>query len=366
MAEAAGLRVHRYTSPHLVRFHERIVINGNIIEDAYLLELLERVKLLSQEQPVTFFEATTAAAFLAFAQHPADVVLLETGMGGRLDATNVIARPLLAAITPVSIDHAEFLGEGIKAIAREKAGIVKNGVPCVVGPQLPEAQEVIESIAAERNSDLIQFKRDWDVDIDKECFYFSNKESKTRFDAPALAGRHQYYNAATAIACMRAVPQLGVTDEAINTGLKHAAWPARMQQLTEGDLVEIVRSGDALWLDGGHNPAAGEVIANWLENTAKTNVYVVCGMLKNKDERGFIAPFANRIRMLYAVDVPEEMMSKNATDVVESARALGVEAEASPDIQSAIRRIIARETAPVTVLVCGSLYLAGHVLRTNR
>ena len=230
MMEAGGYAVHRYTSPHLVRFNERIEIGGSAISDAQLLPVLERVAQAAESHPVTFFEATTAAAFLAFSQFPADVLLLETGLGGRLDATNVIFKPLLTAITPISMDHTEYLGNTLAQIAAEKAGILKDGVPCVTGPQPAEAQAVIASKAAHWHAPLLSYGDNWSVAHQKDVLLYRSDQSELIFPMPSLPGAHQIYNAGTAIACMQALKDFSVPPEKMGQAIAGAFWPARLQK----------------------------------------------------------------------------------------------------------------------------------------
>jgi dihydrofolate synthase/folylpolyglutamate synthase len=280
--EAAGYSVHRYTSPHLVSFNERIVLNGKLVEDDYLRDLLARVERHIDDQPVTFFEATTAAAFLAFAEHPADVLLLETGMGGRLDATNMVAKPILTAITPVSSDHCSFLGDTVSAIAGEKAGIIKHGVACVTGRQQTEAANVIAEQAEALDAPLYRFDREWQLLWENGQAIYQSPERNMSIN-PALAGRHQYDNAATAVACIDRLPQFSITDSHIKQGLQNAEWPGRLQHMVKGRLPRLLPPGIELWLDGGHNPQGAEVLAQWLEDRDIKETYVICGMVKGKD-----------------------------------------------------------------------------------
>lgn len=359
--EAGGLRVHRYTSPHLVRFTERIVLQGQEIGDQHLESLLRHVAPMLQQQPATFFEATTALAFLAFAESPADIVLLETGMGGRLDATNVIEKPLLTAITPIAFDHMEYLGNTLPAIAAEKAGILKAGVGCVVGRQQAGALQVIENAAAERGVSLYRMGVEWQA---AKGHYHSTRRSLDF--SPSLAGDFQYDNAATAIACMDCLPQFGINDAHIRQGIAAARWPARLQHITEGRFSEILPPGIELWLDGGHNAQGGEVLAAWLaQQSARMPVYVICGMVRGKDMQAFLAPLAPSVRSMLAIAIPGEANSQPAEPLAGAARAVGMEAQPSESLEKALKTTLESAKAPAMIMICGSLYLAGKVLAAN-
>lgn len=345
ICEAAGYCVHRYTSPHLVRFNERIEIAGVPIADDYLLSLLTRVEHATKTIPATFFEATTVAAFLAFAENPADIVLLETGMGGRLDATNVIANPMLTCITPIAIDHAEFLGDTLAKIAYEKAGIMKPDVPCVVGLQVAEAMQVLEHVATEKNVPLFRAGKEWKINNALQ---------------PALLGPHQQMNAATAAACAKYLSGITLSAQAIETGIAQATWPGRLQQLT-GKLRDLLPIGSSLWLDGGHNPAAGEALALWAaEHSAP--LHVICGMVGGKDHAGFLQPLVPYIDTLHAVSIPNEPLSAPADLICSTAKQCAIRAETAESVEEALQSIAKTANQPICVLMCGSLYLAGHVL----
>jgi dihydrofolate synthase/folylpolyglutamate synthase len=382
MYEAAGKRVHAYISPHLVKFNERITLAGQEISDDALLELLREVQKASEQEPVTFFEATTAAALLAFARAPADAVLLETGMGGRLDATNVIARPALTAITPVSIDHAEYLGDTLGAIAGEKAGIIKPAVPCVIGPQLPEAQAVLERIASERAAPFFLYGREWSVEPDNggQAFCYRSAGQVIAMPPPALPGVHQWWNAATALACMemlsRHAPSLAVPEAAQREGIASARWPARLQRLQQGPLVELAASYSPhtqLWLDGGHNPSAGQALAEWLKHQKQQQpalrILLLCGMVKGKDSMQFLAPLAPWVENLAAITIPDEALSQPADAIEIAARQVGIPAFSAPSVQQAAARLLENPSssaeASTLLLICGSLYLAGKILENH-
>lgn len=358
--QAAGYRVHRYTSPHLVHFRERIILNGQEIDNAYLEKILGHVARVLPSQPATFFEATTAAAFLAFSERPADVLLLETGMGGRLDATNVIAKPLLTAITPIALDHTEYLGKDIASIAGEKAGIIKRGVPCVVGRQDEMAAAVLEKKAQELSAPLFRLGKEWE----REGAHYRSAARQVVLN-PALEGGFQFDNAATAVACLEQLPQFVVTDEHIAQGLAAAKWPARLQRLSEGPLLSLLPEGTPLYLDGGHNPQGGQVLASWLAGQQGREIYLVCGMVQGKDTRAFLEPVLPHVRALYAVGIQGEETSQPASAIARAANSLGIEVQEAPSVEKALQTIAERAKTPFMVCICGSLYLAGKVLAEN-
>jgi dihydrofolate synthase/folylpolyglutamate synthase len=359
MCEAAGERVHVYTSPHLVRFNERVRVAGELIADADLEAILAEIERVNAAAPITFFEITTAAAFLAFARSKADRTLLETGMGGRLDATNVVPKPDLVALTPISFDHMQYLGDTLAAIAGEKAGIIKPGVPCVVGVQPPEAAAVFERVARERGAPLRRRGVEWDFAVRRDGFEFRGRKTRA-LPRPALPGAHQYQNAALAVACAE---ELGLPDAAIEAGVVRAEWPSRLQRLTRGALADALPKDMRLYLDGGHNEAAGEALARWEDGR---KIDLVFGMLSTKNPGDFLKHVAHRVRRLRAVPIPDEALSLPASAIAEAARATGIAdvAEAA-SVDEAIRDLAPRASADVPVLICGSLYLCGKVLSEN-
>ena len=358
--ESQGHRVHAYTSPHLARFHERIRVAGTLITEADLAEVLEECERVNGGVPITYFEITTCAALLAFARTPADYALLEVGLGGRLDATNVVDNPLLTVITPVSIDHQQYLGETLPEIAGEKAGILKRGVPCVVGPQQDPAMEVIEARAARLGAPLIAQGQHWHVWEERGRLVFQDERGLLDLPPPVLPGAHQFDNAGAALAALR---HLGLPEEAMEAAVTRAHWPARMQRLTRGPLVDLV-PGLELWLDGGHNPAAGEALAAHLDTLPGRPTHLVCGMLRTKDVAGFMRPLAGHAASLTAVAIPGEVSTLAAEDTAEAARAAGLETTTADSVAEALTAIAARDPH-ARVLICGSLYLAGRVLREN-
>ncbi|MFZ3235084.1 MAG: folylpolyglutamate synthase/dihydrofolate synthase family protein [Stellaceae bacterium] len=363
--EAGGWSVHAYTSPHLVRFHERIRLAGKLIEEQRLVDLLEECERANRGAPITYFEITTAAALLAFARTPADYVLLETGLGGRLDATNVVRRPAATAITPISLDHQGFLGDTIAAIAGEKAGIIKPGSPAVIGPQPPEAARVFDARAGEIGAPLLRFDREWRCEADHDGMRYQGPRWQLDLPRPSLLGAHQIVNAGTAIACLEQLPDLPIAAATIAHGLRHIEWPARLQRLTRGPLVEALPKGWELWLDGGHNPGAGEVLAAAVSAWADRRLYLVVGMLNTKDAAGFLAPLAPHAGALWAVTIPGEQNPLPSGAIAAAARAVGLPAEESSSVAAAVTAITAADPAPALILICGSLHFAGTVLAEN-
>jgi dihydrofolate synthase / folylpolyglutamate synthase len=362
--EAGGYRVHAYTSPHLVRFHERIRLNSRLIEEEALIGLLEECERANGDVPITFFEITTAAAFLAFARVPADIVLLETGLGGRLDATNVIRRPAVTAITPISLDHQAFLGDTIADIAGEKAGILKPGVAAVIGPQPTEAETVIESRANKLDAPLFRWQSDWRCEAVGEGMRFSGRNWRLDLPQPSLIGAHQIVNAGTAIACLEQLRDFPLRHEAVAQGLRHIEWPARLQRLARGPLVEMMPSGWELWLDGGHNPGAGAILANVVAGWRDRPLFLVVGMLNTKDAGGFLAPVAPYVQGLTGVTIPGEENPLSAETIVAAARSLGMTAATALSVDAALARFMLDFDCG-RVLICGSLHFAGRVLAEN-
>jgi dihydrofolate synthase/folylpolyglutamate synthase len=365
MLRAAGKRVQAYTSPHLVRFHERIRLTSGLIDEAALIALLEHCEAVNGPEPITFFEVTTAAAFLAFAKEPADILLLETGLGGRLDATNVIGRPLLTAITPVALDHQQFLGTTLEAIVGEKAGIMKAGVPCVVGPQEPAALAVLERKAEQVGAPLFAHGRDWSFEKSAAGFRYEDATGVRDLPQPSLRGPHQVANAALAVACAARLEGFALDDDALAAGVAQASGPARLQRLTRGPLAEMLPQGWELWLDGGHNPAAGVALAESLAEWHDRPLDLVYGMLDTKVAAGYLEALAPHVHSLQAVRIPNEKASLSAETAAGHAVKAGIDATPADSVSNAVRAIIAQATGPGRILICGSLYLAGHVLRDN-
>jgi dihydrofolate synthase/folylpolyglutamate synthase len=363
MLEAGGYSVHVYTSPHLVRFHERIVLAGEKISDAELRRRLARVDALRAEFPLTFFESATVAAFLAFSEHPADVLLLETGMGGRCDATNVLPAPALTVIMPVSLDHREFLGESVEAIAKEKAGILKAGVLCVVGVQEAAAHGVIERAAAALGAPLFRHGQEWAVEPAGEGFSYRSAAWHLEGMKSALPGAFQCENAAAALACTEILqPLFPLEEEALRRGVASARWPARLQYLPLGtQYADVLGEGWHLWLDGGHNPAAGEALAAWVRERGAPP-HLVLGMIRGKDAAGYLRPLAPLLASLTVCAIPGEEKAYSAAELQEIAATLGVGARAADSPLAALEALRQAHPAGGEALIAGSLYLAGAVL----
>ena len=362
MLSASGKKVHRYISPHLVRFNERILIHGQPIAENDLAACLEQCERANTGAPITFFEITTAAALLAFNSVPADYVLLETGLGGRLDATNVCPKPELTLITPISMDHEAFLGDTLTKIAAEKAGIIKANVPLLCGNQEAEAMAVLQDRAAALNAPVRAANMDWRVVPRESGFDLLADGKVAHFSEPALAGTYQFDNAGLAVMAAR---HLGVPEDAIRQGLQTVEWPARLQPITSGPLVASLARGQEIWLDGGHNPAAGQAMADSIGRISGGRpVDVVLGMLNTKDVGAYLAPLAPHIDRLLAVEVPEEDASRDPDETASLAREMGYNASSSPSVEEAVAMLSASRSGPGLILICGSLYLAGHVLRT--
>jgi dihydrofolate synthase/folylpolyglutamate synthase len=376
MLEAAGRRVHTYTSPHLVAFNERIRlarepgVSSDIREDE-LVDVLTRVIEANAGDPMTFFEMTTAAAFLAFAETPADVVLLEVGLGGRLDATNLVARPAISVITPISLDHTELLAPTEPEIAIEKAGIIKPDVPVVVGPQSAEVTEVLEGIAAQRGAQLYLWGRDFDAYEQNGRLVYQDENRVLDTRLPELLGRHQLANAGVAIAALiHATLPEALPEDALDRGLATARWPARMSRLNAGALSKITGEATEIWLDGGHNPSAGAALAQYLaelEDRAPKPTFLIVGMMKRKDVEGFIKPFQDLAREVIAVPIiGHEDGALAVGELADRISEAGLPVCEATGVLDALRQIIAVEPGEKRILICGSLYLAGRVLAFDR
>ncbi|HEY7690359.1 MAG TPA: folylpolyglutamate synthase/dihydrofolate synthase family protein [Dongiaceae bacterium] len=369
MLEAAGRRVHVYTSPHLVRFHERIRLNGALIGEPDLLRLLEECEAANGGTPITFFEITTCAAFLAFARQPADILLMEVGLGGRLDATNVVERPQLTLQMPISYDHMQFLGHTLTAIAGEKAGIMKRGVPAVIAPQPAEAAAVFDAKARELDIEQYRYGREWNVEAAGDAMLFRDNVGERRLPLPGLAGRHQIDNAGTAVACLKYLRDFGVDGAAMARGLREVEWPARLQRLTRGPLAALLPPGWELWLDGAHNASGGEAMslmaADWAGAKNALPLYLISGSLSTHDPAGLLRPLAPYVAAVRTVIVPGDHKTLPAEAVAEAARQAGIAAKAAASVNAALADIVAAAKGPARVLICGSLYLAGSVLEDN-
>ncbi len=357
--EGWGKSVHAYTSPHLARFHERIRLAGDLISEDRLTQVLDECYSANGEESITYFEITTVAGLLAFSRTSADYTLLEVGLGGRLDATNVIT-PEVSVITPISIDHEQFLGNTLAKIAGEKAGIIKRGVPVVVGPQPDEAMEVIEDTAMRLGVPLIAYGQHWHVHEERGRLVYQDECGLLDLPLPNLMGAHQIQNAGAALAVLR---HLGADEAACEAAVVGAQWPARMQRLKTGPLVEIAGAAE-LWLDGGHNAAAGIALADVLANLPKRPTHLICGMLNTKDVTGYLRPLAAEAASLTAVSIPGEAATLSAEETEAAAKSVDLQADTAENVTEALKAILARDPNS-RVLICGSLYLAGAILREN-
>ena len=356
--EAAGLKVHVYSSPHLVRFVERIRLAGRLIEEDRLLACLLECEKINDNNPITYFEITTAIAFRAFAECPADVLLLEVGLGGRLDATNVIDKPLSTVITPVSLDHEQFLGSDLGGIAHEKAGIAKSAVPLIIARQPAPAKAAIAEYADKVGA--ICF--DWSTRPTESGFDYQDRTGHLSLPRPALQGPHQIANAGLAIACLRHQNRFDITPDNFSRGITSANWPARLQDITAGKFGQILPAGSVLWLDGGHNPAAGQILADYFSDQDRRPLYLICSMMAGKDVRGFLKPLAPHVTKIYGVKIIGED-SHDADSIAEMAQLSGIKSEAAPSVENALHALSGKKA--VRVLICGSLYLAGYILAQN-
>ncbi len=375
--EAQGQAVNVYTSPHLVRFNERIRLGksggGKLADDATLIKAIEHVRQANDGEPITYFEVTTAVALYLFAENPADYTILEVGLGGRYDATNVIETPLACAISPISYDHAEFLGSDLTGIAAEKAGILKRGVPGIIGPQDEHVLAMIGVEADAASAPLMIHGEDWTAYEERGRLVYQDEDGLLDLPMPRLAGQHQIDNAGLAIATLRRAG-VRLDPAAIETGLRQANWPARLQRLRQGPLVALAPEGSEIWLDGGHNPAAGEVLAEamaGLEERVPKPLVMIAGMQTTKDPQGFFAPFAGLARHVLCVPVPGTDASFDPELLAELAMAADLPARAMADVRSALISIAkdgdagGKDGNAPRILICGSLYLAGAVLKEN-
>jgi dihydrofolate synthase / folylpolyglutamate synthase len=371
--EAAGLRVHVFTSPYLVRLNECYRLGraggGVLVGDDELRSVLEYCECINDGQPITIFEIETAAAFCLFAEHAADVTLLEVGLGGRLDSTNVVETPLASVIAPISMDHTEFLGDTLTAIAGEKAAIIKRGVPVICAEQSPDAMSVVEAQAARWRAPLHAAGQQWHVAVERGRLVYQDDRGLLDLAAPKLFGRHQFDNAGLAIATLRAIDTFKIGIAAFEAGIVNAEWPARMQRLTSGALVNLAPPGSEIWLDGGHNAEGGRVAAaalGDLEERVSRPLVVIAGMMANKDASGFLANFAGLTRHIIAVEIPGRAGAMPPDRLADAARAFGMRVDIAPGVDAALQALsqLAYEVPP-RILITGSLYLAGHVLDVN-
>ena len=373
--EAGGLAAHVYTSPHLVRFHERIRLGGigggHFVAEDRLAEAFARCEAANSGQPITVFEITTAAALLLFSEHPADVLLLEVGLGGRMDATNVIDQPAAAVVTPIGRDHAEYLGDTVAAVAGEKAGIFKRGCPAVIAAQdYAEADEVLVRHAERVGAvPVLVGNQDFSAHEENGRLVFQDELDLFDLPRPRLAGRHQFVNAGTAIAALRAAGFGDIGTAALETGLTKVDWPGRLQRLGRGHLADLIPAGSELWLDGGHNIDGGRILAAAAADLGERSdvpLVLVVGLLGTKDAEGFLRNFVGLARALIAVPISGQMAARPAEEVAQIATEAGLSARIAPSIETALAAVadIAFERPP-RILICGSLYLAGAVLAAN-
>ena len=358
--EAAGKKVHAYTSPHLARFHERIRLAGHLISEEMLTQVLDECVVANGNANITYFEITTIAAMLAFSRTPADYTLLEVGLGGEFDATNIFDAPDLTVITPISIDHQQYLGETLGEIAVAKAGILKRNTACIVGPQPDDALDVIESKAARLNAPLKVYGQHWHIGEEHGRMVYQDEVGLLDLPLPKLIGAHQIQNAGIAIAALR---HLGFDETVCDAAVTQAEWPARLQRLRKGPLVDAAGNCE-LWLDGGHNAAAGKALAEALGRLPDRPLHLICGMLNTKDVSGFLRPFASQAASFHAVSIPGESATLSAQDTAQFAKDLGLSPKQSSSVKQAIKDIAAADPT-ARILICGSLYLAGAVLREN-
>ena len=362
--EACGRSVHTYSSPHLVNFNERIELKSKAIKESLLLYYLDLCERLNQEESITFFEITTCAAFLAFNQHKADYTLLEVGLGGRLDATNVINSPVISVITPVSIDHQQFLGESILDIAFEKAGILKYQVPAIIGKQTKEVQDKISSVAADIGAPVSMFGRDWSSKMFKDYMIYEDNDGIIELPAPSLVGSHQFENAGIAITVLKA---LKYDIKVFENSLVHTVWPARLQKLKSGPLVktmEVQPYQTDIWIDGGHNEAAGKAITSFLKTSFNGTSHIIFGMINSKDVKSFLSEMVFLLDSVACITIPGEFASLSGATVFKEAILLHNNSFEAGSIDEAISEIILQNktNSDLRILFCGSLYLCGHIL----
>lgn len=373
--EAEGYRVHVHTSPHLVEWHERYRLGedggGKFVKDALLAETIKRVAKVNAGQDITVFEMLTAVMFLLFSEHPADVAIVEVGLGGRFDSTNVITNPAVAIISSISLDHQAFLGDRVELIAAEKAGIIKPGCPVVIGEQLEEdAREVLISTARRIGSRKMVYGEDFVSYSEHGRLVYQDEDGLLDLPLPRLKGRHQYANAAAAI---RGIKSAGITvsDASIAKGLEGVDWPGRLQKLTAGRIFDLARPGTEIWIDAGHNPGAGRVIAEAMANQEDCDsrpLFLITGMLNTKEPHGFFEAFADMARHVFTVEITTSDAGLDPVVLAGEAEDAGLSAEPAASVEAAITTISQHWSdpdSPPRILVCGSLYLIGEVLRLN-
>jgi dihydrofolate synthase/folylpolyglutamate synthase len=364
--EAAGYKVHVYTSPHILQFNERIVLAGQAISDDYLTEIMDECRIASEETgiDVTFFEGTTVGAMLAFSRVEADIVLLETGMGGRLDATNVIEKPRLTIITPISLDHMEYLGETLRHIAFEKAGILKAGVPSIVSMQDPDALDILNKVAQKVGSELSTYEYDWGVERkEDESLLYKSSRGDLELTKPNLAGLHQYINAGTAIAALQELSSdFNITSSHIKEALEKTEWIGRLQRIKEGKCASLLTSEWELWVDGAHNEAGAEMLAHMLDQWSDKPTYIICGFTRGRDPESILRYFVGKAEHVIGVLVQTEPSAQTGEKIAESAKKLGFTVGSSDYVEDAVTEIVQKYPEGGRILCCGSLYLISDVL----
>jgi dihydrofolate synthase/folylpolyglutamate synthase len=364
--EAAGYKVHTYTSPHLLNFNERITLAGHDISDNALKEIADECRIAAGDMRITFFEGTTAMAYLAFSRVPADILLLETGMGGRLDATNILDNPACTVITPISLDHTEYLGPTVEIIAREKAGIIKQGVPCVASQQFDSVNLVLEQKAEELNAPLLAFGYDWVAEKTNTGMIYKSKNGDIELPRPALLGDHQIVNAGAAITAVKCLQGFDVPDSAIAEGLQNAKWMARMQAITSGKLIDRLPQGWEIWIDGAHNMAGAHIVSCVMDDWQDRPIYVISGFTRNRSATDFFKCFLGKVKFIGGVVVETELSAQTAETVADAATSLGIPAKPFDSIEEALDFFTTISDEPARVIFCGSLYLASDALKANR
>ena len=357
-------KVHTYTSPHLINFNERIRVNSQIIDNENLIELLEECEFYNKNDPITFFEITTAAAYLCFSKKQADILLLETGLGGRFDATNVISDKICSVLTPISMDHMTFLGKSIKSITREKVGIFKRNRPAIISPQTKEPLEVIEKEVSQKNIELFKYGSDWEIiKKSREKFLMRIFEEEFEVPKPKLFGEHQIYNAGLAITVSKILKDFSFDNKKIYDGVHETFWPARMQQIDNGKLKEIAGKNYELWLDGGHNSHASEMLLDNLKKWEKDNLFLIFGMINGKEPKEFLTKIFPLIKSLQVIPIKKHQFigSKEIQQIFKDEYGI---IRPEKTIQNAIKYITNNFTSG-KIIICGSLYLAGDVLKSN-
>ena len=367
----SGFKVHTYTSPHLVNFNERITLAGQEISDDFLNDILRECKDAAEKSPaipVTFFEGITVVAFLAFSRVKADILLLETGMGGRLDATNILPKVLCSIITPIAFDHTDFLGKTLSKIAFEKAGIIKKGCPVIIGRQKPSALKTLENQAKIMGAKTKVFSRDWKISKKQNGFLFDGFGKKISLPLPSLAGEHQIENAGAAIAAALNQNKFRIEEKAIKSALQKTFWPARLQKIESGKFFKILPKNSELYLDGSHNLQGSVTLEKFLRQQKNKKIFVIFSMLQDKDCAGFLKKIAPQVDHLVTIEIPQESKSRKAQEIAIIAKKIGIQSESAEGFLEAFKKIfnLKKDDEPALILVCGSLYLAGSFLDQNK